>query len=145
MSEGQIWEIIAGKNSCFLTEQHFYYKTYTGSFITKRKFLSPEYLDITSFCFSFGPQFLPSCWFSTCSRRQVVLQCCRKQKKILSSDLSLQSKMLFFSCFGLCFVYFHMVRTGVIYFLYFLLSLLVLGLSHLLLRQAWEGRSYHCV
>lgn len=62
-----------------------------------------------------------------------------KAEKICSSDSNLQSKMLFFSSSALCFVYFHMVRTGLIYSLHFLLSLLAMGLSHLLLRQAWEG------
>lgn len=63
------------------------------------------------------------------------------RKKICSSDSNLQSKMLFFSSSALCFVYFHMVRTALIYSLHFLLSLLTMGLSHLLLRQAWEGRT----
>lgn len=68
-----------------------------------------------------------------------------KEENIYSSALNLQRKMLSSSSSALSFVYFHIVRTGLIYFLHFLLSLLTLGLSHLLLRQAWEGRTYHCI
>lgn len=51
----------------------------------------------------------------------------KAEKNICSSDLHLQSEMFsFFSSSALFFVYFHIVRAGLIYFLHFPLSLLTL-------------------